>query len=76
MSNKRRFFIIFISLTIGSMFSIWIVKQRMGSLSPQAYGQLIMNFIFAGAIVVGIAMLFKKMNKDDANRDDASKDQK
>lgn len=65
MSNRRRFIIIFISLTLGSILSILIVKKRMGTLSPQSYMQLIINFIFAAAIVVGIALLFKKMNKDD-----------
>ena len=65
MTNQRRFSIIFISLTLGSILSIWIVKKRMGNLSPQSYMQLIFNFIFAAAIVIGIAMLFKKMNKDD-----------
>jgi hypothetical protein len=65
MSNRRRFIIIFISLTLGSLLSIWIVKKRMGTLSPASYMQLIFNFIFAAAIVIGIAILFKKMNKDD-----------
>ena len=66
MTNRRRFTIIFISLTLGSILSIWIVKKRMGTLSSQSYMQLIFNFIFAAAIVVvGIALLFKKMNKDE-----------
>lgn len=65
MTNKRRFTIIFISLTLGSILSILIVKKRIGNLSPQSYMQLIFNFIFAAAIVVGIALLFKKMNKDE-----------
>ncbi len=65
MSNRRRFLIIFISLGIGSLLSIWVIKKRMGNLSPQSYMQLIFNFIFAAAIVIGISLLFKKMNKDD-----------
>jgi uncharacterized membrane protein len=65
MSNRRRFFIIFISLTIGSILSIWIVKKRMGTLTTQSYTQLIINFVFAAFIVIGIALLFKKMNKED-----------
>lgn len=68
MSDKRRFVIIFISLTLGSILSIWIIKMRVGSLSPQSYMQLIFNFIFAAAIVVGIAVLFKKMNNDDKKK--------
>jgi len=68
MTNKRRFLIIFISLTLGSLLSMWIIKKRMGALSPQSYMQLIFNFIFAGAIVIGIALLFRKMNKDDSKK--------
>ena len=68
MSDKRRFIIIFISLTLGSILSIWIVKMRVGNLSPQSYMQLIFNFVFAAAIVVGIAVLFKKMNNDDKKK--------
>jgi len=65
MSNKRRFLIILFSVTLGTLVSFWIVKQRMGKLAPDAYKQLIFNFIFAIAIVVGIALLFRKMNRDD-----------
>ncbi len=65
MSNRRRFWIIFISLTLGSILAIGIVKKRMGTLTSQNYMQLIFNFIFAAAIVIGISLLFRKMNKDD-----------
>jgi hypothetical protein len=64
MSNRRRFMIILLSVSLGSLLSIWIVKKRIGALSPDAYWQLIFNFIFAIAIVVGIGILFKRMNKD------------
>ena len=60
MSNRRRFLIIVISVAVGSILSFWIVRQRMGALSPQSYMQLGFNFIFAIAIVVGIAVLLKK----------------
>lgn len=65
MSNRRRILIIFFSVTLGSIISFFIVKKRMGNLSPDAYNQLIFNFIFAVAIVIGIGLLFRKMNKDE-----------
>ena len=68
MSDRRRFFIILISISLGSVLSIWIVKKRMGTLSPESYRQLIFNFIFAIAIVVGISLLFRNMNKNDKNQ--------
>jgi hypothetical protein len=64
MSNRRRFMIILLSVSLGSILSLWIIKKRMGTLSSDAYWQLIFNFIFAIAIVVGIAILFRRMNKD------------
>ena len=57
-SNKRRFFIVFISVLIGSLVSFWYVKKRVGTLSPENYMQLAFNFIFALAIVVGLAIFF------------------
>ena len=63
MSNRRRLLIILISVSLGSILSIWIIKKRMGTLSQDSYRQLIFNFIFAIAIVVGIGLLFKNMNK-------------
>ncbi len=65
MSNRRRIIIIVLSVGLGSLISFWIVKKRMGNLSQENYNQLIFNFIFAIAIVVGIAILFKKMNDKD-----------
>lgn len=56
--------IILLSVSLGSLLSVWIIKKRMGTLSPDAYWQLIFNFIFAVAIVIGIGILFKRMNKD------------
>jgi hypothetical protein len=65
MSNRRRIIIIVTSVTLGSLVSFWIVKKRMGTLSQANYNQLIFNFIFAVAIVVGIAILLTRMNKND-----------
>jgi hypothetical protein len=36
----------------------------MGNLNPDNYKQLVFNFIFAIAIVVGIAILLRKTNKN------------
>ena len=65
MNSRRRIFLIIISVAAGSAISFYIVKKRMGTLSQQDYMQLGFNFIFAVAIVVGIAILFQKMNKKD-----------
>lgn len=65
MTNKRRAIIIFLSVGLGSVISFWMVKKRMGNLSQDNINQLIFNFIFAIAIVVGIALLFKNMNDKD-----------
>lgn len=63
MSNRRRLIIIFISVGLGSLISFYIVKQRLGTLKPQDYMQLGFNFIFAVAVVVGIAILLTRLNK-------------
>ncbi len=62
-SKKRRLIIILISVTAGSLISLYIVKKRLGGLKPDDYVQLGINFLFAIAIVVGIALLFQKMDK-------------
>jgi hypothetical protein len=63
MNNRRRFTIILISVGLGSLISFYIVKKRLGSLKHEDYVQLGINFLFAVAIVVGIALLFRNMNK-------------
>jgi hypothetical protein len=65
MSNRRRIIIIVISVTLGSLFALLVIKKRVGALSHENYIQLVFNFIFAVAIVVGIGLLFRKMNKDE-----------
>ncbi|MCC7233010.1 MAG: hypothetical protein IT242_08715 [Bacteroidia bacterium] len=71
LSNRRRYTIIFISVLAGSLISFWIVKQRMGTLGPNDYIQLGINFLFAVAIVVGISFFLHRMNKQ--NTDDGKK---
>jgi MFS-type transporter involved in bile tolerance (Atg22 family) len=65
MTSKRRILLIFISVASGSLISVWIIKKRMGTLTPDVYIQLGFNFIFAVAIVVGVALLLQFMNKKD-----------
>ena len=60
MSNKKRFLIIFLSVTMGSFLAMLLVKSRMGTLSPEAWRQIATNFIFALAIVVIIGILLRK----------------
>jgi len=65
MKNKRRILLIFFSVATGSLISLWIMKKRMGTLSPNDYFQLGMNFLFAAALVVGVAIFLAKMNEKD-----------
>ena len=67
MSNRRRLTIILVSVLIGSLMSVYIVKKRMGGLSREAYIQLGFNFFFAVAIVIGIGLIFNFNNKKDKN---------
>ncbi len=63
MNNRRRFIIIFLSVGVGSLISLWILKKRMGTLSQHDYVQLGINFFFAAAVVVGISILLTRVNK-------------
>ncbi len=63
-SNRRRYTIILISVSVGSIISLWIVKLRMGTLKPSDYLSLGLNFLFAAAMVVGLSILLKRMNND------------
>jgi hypothetical protein len=60
MSNKKRFLIIVLSVSMGSFFAVLLIKSRMGTLSPEAWRQIATNFIFALAIVVIIGILLRK----------------
>lgn len=68
-SKKRRFLIILISVSVGSIISLWIVKQRLGTLSPNDYFSLAINFFFAAALVVGLSIFLQRMN-DKYDQDD------
>ncbi len=62
MSNRRRIIIIFLSVGVGSLVSLWILQKKMGTLSRENYIQLGINFFFAAVIVIGIAILLQKNN--------------
>ena len=62
-SNKRRLIIIFMSVGLGSLISLYIMKKKMGTLKPDDYMQLGFNFLFAVAIVIGIGLLMSRQNQ-------------
>lgn len=68
-SNRRRIFIVIISVTIGSLLAGWIMQKRMGHLSHENYMSLMFNFIFAAAVVVGLMIFLGRMNKRDQSDD-------
>jgi len=41
------------------------MKKRLGTLRPNDYFQLGMNFLFAAALVVGVSIFLAKMNEKD-----------
>jgi hypothetical protein len=67
-NKKRRLIIILASVGAGSLISFFILKKKMGSLTPNDYLQLGINFLFAVAIVVGIGFLFSKMDKGNIDK--------
>ncbi|MBK8586618.1 MAG: hypothetical protein IPN88_14825 [Bacteroidetes bacterium] len=48
MNKRRRFFIIFASVGVGSLISLYLIQKRMGTLSKQEYINLGFNFFFCG----------------------------
>jgi len=68
-SNRRRIFIVIISVTIGSLLAGWIMQKRMGHLSRENYMSLMFNFIFAAAVVVGLMIFLGRMNRHDQSDD-------
>lgn len=69
MKSKRRILLIFLSVTTGSLLSLWIMKKRMGTLSTNDYFQLGMNFLFAAALVVGVSIFLQRMTAKDERED-------
>ena len=62
MNKTRRFAIIFVSVGVGSLISIYLIQKRMGTLSKQDYINLGFNFFFSVAMVVGVSILLQRMN--------------
>ena len=60
MNTRRRIVIIFLSVTMGSILAMWLVKSRMGTLGADAWKQIAINFLFALVIVVVIGILLRK----------------
>ena len=62
MNKTRRYIIIFASVGVGSLISIYLIQKRMGTLSKQDYINLGFNFFFSAAIVIGVSILLQRMN--------------
>ncbi len=73
MQSKRRILLIFFSVATGSLISLWIMKKRMGTLSTSDYIQLGFNFLFAAAIVVGVAIFLQHMNNQENKKQEGKK---
>ena len=63
MTNKRRYFIITVSLTIGTILSALLLYSRMGTLKGPDFMILAFNMIIAAAVIVGLGIVFKTMDK-------------
>lgn len=60
---RRRLIIALSSVALGSLVAAMLMKNRFGTLKQENVQQLIFNFIFAAAIVIGIGVLLSRMNK-------------
>jgi len=65
LSPRRRLVIAISSVALGSVVAAGLMKQRFGTLKQENINQLIFNFIFAAAIVIGIGVMLSKSNKKD-----------
>ena len=65
LSPRRRLVIAISSVALGSLAAAGLMKQRFGTLKQENVNQLIFNFIFAAAIVIGIGVMLSKTNKKD-----------
>ncbi len=65
LSPRRRFIIVLSSVAVGSALAAMLMKQRFGTLKEENINQLIFNFIFGAAIIIGIGVLLTKINKKD-----------
>lgn len=65
LSPRRRLVIAISSVALGSLAAAGLMKQRFGTLKQENVNQLIFNFIFAAAIVIGIGVMLSKTSKKD-----------
>ena len=70
LSPKRRLVIVISSVALGSFLAALFMKQRFGTLKQENINQLIFNFVFAAAIVIGVGVLLSKMKRDDDKKKD------
>ncbi len=74
MTNKRRYFIITVSLTIGTILSALLLYSRMGTLKGTDYMTLVFNMIIAAAVIVALGVVFKTMDKKHNGEKDKKKE--
>lgn len=60
MSNRRRITLIVISVTIGTVLSAFLISHKSGGLSGTDLLTLAFNTVIAVALIVAIAVLFRK----------------
>lgn len=63
MTKRKRTLLIIFSVSLGTFLSLLILKWKKGYLSPEDYRMLILNMIFAVAIVFGIGIAVSIMRK-------------
>ncbi len=62
MTNKRRYTLIFISVTIGTILSVLMLASR-GALKGADYLTLVFNMAIAVSIIIALGFFFRKMDK-------------
>ena len=60
MNNTRRIIIILLSVTMGSILALLLIRSRMGTLNALAWQQIATNFAFALVIVVVIGFVLRR----------------
>jgi len=61
--GRRRVIIITVSVIIGSIFATLLILSRKGTLSPNDWATLGINFLFALVIVFAIGILLRKISR-------------
>jgi hypothetical protein len=63
-ANRRRIFIIIISVSLGTLLSWMLIVARYGKTPPGNMSSLIVNFAFSLALVFGLGIFLSKQNKN------------